>query len=188
LKAEITDLLAAWSGGDRAALDRLLPLVYAELRRVAARRLARERAGHTLVPTALVHEAYLRLVEQHSAQWQGRAHFFGVAAELMRRILVDHARARAAAKRGAGQTLVSLDAAREPRGPGAPDVDVLALNAALDRLAELDPRQARIVELRYFGGLSVDETALILDLSPATVKRAWTMARAWLFRELGGGR
>jgi RNA polymerase sigma factor (TIGR02999 family) len=186
LAAEITELLVAWSGGDRAALEQLLPLVYSELKRVAARRLARERPEHTLQPTALVHEAYLKLVDQRRARWESRTQFFGVAAELMRRILVDHARVRAAAKRGAGRTLVSLSAAGEPCRPEGPHTDLLALDAALDRLAELDPRQSRIVELRYFGGLSVDETAALLELSPATVKRAWTMARAWLFRELGG--
>jgi RNA polymerase sigma factor (TIGR02999 family) len=182
----MAELLAAWSGGDRTALDRLLPLVYGELRRVAARRLARERPGHTLQPTALVHEAYLKLVDQRSARWESRTQFFGVAAELMRRILVDHARARAASKRGAGKTLLSLDAAGEPAGPSGPNADLLTLDAALQRLALLDERQGRIVELRYFGGLSIDETALVLQLSPATVKRGWTMARAWLFRELGG--
>lgn len=186
MAAEITELLVSWSGGDRAALERLLPLVYDELRRVAARRLARERPGHTLQPTALVHETYLKLVDQDRARWEGRLQFFSVAAELMRRILVDHARARATAKRGKGVTLVALAEGQEPGGRDGPRTDVLALDAALDRLAARDPRHARVVELRYFGGLSVEETAALLQLSPATVKRAWTMARAWLYRELGG--
>jgi RNA polymerase sigma factor (TIGR02999 family) len=187
LAAEITDLLAAWSQGDKQALEQLLPLVYDELRRVAARRLAHERPGHTLQPTALAHEAYLKLVGERGANWQGRAQFYGVAAEAMRRILVDHARARATAKRGAAQVMLSVDDVDVPGASGAAPIDLLALDAALERLAAVDPRLARIVELRHFGGLSVAETARVLHSSPATVKRNWALARAWLFRELGGG-
>jgi RNA polymerase sigma factor (TIGR02999 family) len=175
----------AWGAGDRAAGERLLPEVYAELRRCAARAMRRESAEHTLQATALVHEAYLRLVDQRRVQWQNRAHFFGIAAQVMRRILVDHARARHAAKRGGGATQLTLgdgDAAA-PAADGA--LDLLALHDALERLAGLDPEQARLVELRYFGGLSIEETAEALDVSPATVKREWALARAWLRRELG---
>ena len=186
LPDDLTRLLLAWRDGEPGALDRLAPLVYDELRRQARRQLHGERAGHTLQPTALVHEAFLRLVEQRRAQWQNREQFFAVASRAMRRVLVDHARARMAAKRGDGQTLVALDEARAPSA--SPGVDVLALDRALDRLAGLDPRQARVVELRYFGGLTAPETAAALDVSLATVNRDWAMARAWLFRELGGGR
>jgi RNA polymerase sigma factor (TIGR02999 family) len=182
--SDVTLLLQAWSQGDREALDRLMPLVYAELKRMAHRYLARERVGHGLQTTALVHEAYLKLVDQSRAQWQNRAQFFGVAAQLMRRILVDHARARDAAKRGAGHSPVSLDEA--PTVAATPEQDLVGLDAALTRLSELDPRQGRIVELRFFGGLSVDEAAEVLSLSPATIKREWAMAKAWLYRELGG--
>jgi len=183
---DITELLGAWSGGDRAALDRLMPLVYSELRRLADRHLSRERREHTLQATALVNEAYMRLVDQRHARWLNRAQFFAVAARLMRRILVDHARARAAAKRGQGATRLALDEAPElPARPGQ-DAELVALDAALERLATLDERQSQVVELRYFGGLSIEETAEVLKLSPATVKREWAMARAWLFRELGG--
>jgi len=184
--ADLTRLLVAWRDGQPGALDRLVPLVYEELRRQARRRLRGERAGHTLQPTALVHEAFLRLVGQNRAQWQNREQFFAVAGQAMRRVLVDHARARAAAKRGAGQTLVVLD---EIPGPAvSPGVDVLALDQALDRLAAIDPRKAQVVELRYFGGLSAPETAAALDVSLATINRDWAVARAWLFRELGGRR
>ena len=186
MAAEITELLAAWGAGDRSALQRLLPLVYDELHRVAARRLARERRGHTLQPTALVHETYLKLVDQRRARWEGRAQFYGVAAELMRRILVDHARARGTAKRGAGQAPLSVADVDPPAAEAAGALDVLALDGALQRLAAVDARLARVVELRYFGGLSVPETAEVLQSSPATVKRDWALARAWLFRELGG--
>jgi RNA polymerase sigma factor (TIGR02999 family) len=186
LPDDLTRLLLAWRDGEPGALDRLAPLVYDELRRQARRQLRGERAGHTLQPTALVHEAFLRLVGQRRAQWQNREQFFAVASRAMRRVLVDHARARMAAKRGDGQTLVVLDEARVPSAP--PAVDVLALDQALDRLAAIDPRQARVVELRYFGGLSAPETATALEVSLATVNRDWAMARAWLFRELGGGR
>jgi len=181
----VTELLKAWGDGDRGALDRLVPLVYAELKRRAGAQLARERGSHTLQPTALVHEAFLRLVDQRSARWQNRAQFFGVAAQLMRRILVDHARARAAAKRGGDALRISLDDASE--AAVSPETDVLLLNRALERLAVLDPRQAQVVELRYFGGLSVEEVAAVLEVSEITVKRDWAMARAWLYRELTTG-
>lgn len=177
---EVTRLLRAWGEGDEAARDRLIPVVYRELRRRAAGHLRRERPGHTLRPTDLVHETYLRLCDQDSA-WQNREQFFGVASRLMRRILVDHARARAAAKRGKGLrvTLVEGSAVAEPSEP-----DLLDLDAALDELAALDERQAQLVELRYFGGLSIEETARALDLSVATVSREWTAARTWLYRRL----
>jgi RNA polymerase sigma-70 factor (ECF subfamily) len=177
----ITELLVAWSNGDRAALDRLVPVVYDELRRLAAARLSGERGQNTLCRTGLVHEAYAKLVEQTRVKWQNRAHFFAVAARLMRRIIIDHARARRAAKRGAGAAL-SLD--DTPELAVQADADLLELDEALRRLAELDPRQGQIVELRYFGGLSIAETAEALGLSPATIKREWSMAKAWLFKEL----
>jgi RNA polymerase sigma factor (TIGR02999 family) len=186
LPDDLTRLLLAWRDGEPGAIDRLAPLVYDELRRQARLQLRGERAGHTLQPTALVHEAFLRLVGQSRAQWQNREQFFAVASRAMRRVLVDHARARMAAKRGDGQTFVVLDDARAPSAP--PGVDALALDQALDRLAGIDPRQARVVELRYFGGLTAPETAAALDVSLATVNRDWAMARAWLFREIGGGR
>jgi RNA polymerase sigma factor (TIGR02999 family) len=178
----VTQLLLAWSKGDRAALEDLLPVVYGELRRIAGRYLRHERPGHTLQPTALVHEAYVKLVDQRHAQWQNRAQFFGVAAQLMRRILVDHARAHAAAKRGGGVspvTLMDAAGASPPRG-----VDVLALDEALSRLTGLYPEQGRLVELRFFGGLTIEETGEAMGLSPATVKRQWTVARAWLLHSL----
>jgi RNA polymerase sigma factor (TIGR02999 family) len=180
---DVTRLLAEWAAGDEAALDRLMPLVYQELRRIADRALGRERQGHTLQATALVHEAYLRLVRQHSAQFQNRAHFFAIASQVVRRILVDHARRRASVKRGAGAAPVTLDM---DVTDDAPSVDALVLDEALERLASLDPQQARIVEMRFFGGLTVEETADVLRISPRTVKRDWSMARAWLRRELSG--
>jgi RNA polymerase sigma factor (TIGR02999 family) len=179
----VTDLLQAWASGDQAALDELLPLVYDDLRRQARRYMRAQPAGHTLQTTALVHEAYLRLVGQSSVEWKGRAHFFGVASKAMRSILVDHARARNAAKRGGSARAITLDDAGGIAGPQA-SVDVLALDEALGRLAELDARKSRLVELRYFGELGVDEAAAVLGVSPATVKREWTTARAWLRREL----
>ena len=186
--SDVTQLLLAWGGGDRSAGERLLPAVYAELKHQAARAMRGERSGHTLEPTALVHEAYLRLVDQRRAEWRSRAHFFGVAAQVMRRVLVDHARGRHAAKRGGAMERVTLGdadgAAASPDAPGG-GVGVLALHDALDRLAAFDPEQARVVELRYFGGLSIDETAAALGVSAATVKREWAIARAWLRRELG---
>jgi RNA polymerase sigma factor (TIGR02999 family) len=177
---EVTRLLLAWGQGDDAARDRLLPIVYEELRRRAVSHLRHERRGHTLRPTEVVHEAYLRLCQQDAA-WQNREQFFGVASRLMRRILVDHARARAAAKRGGGLRVALVEGVAAS-GPGEPDL--LDLNAALDELAALDERQAHLVELRYFGGLSIEETASVLRLSPATVSRDWTAARTWLYRRL----
>ena len=180
---DVTQLLQDWTGGNEAALERLLPLVYDELRRQARRYLAGERSDHTLQPTALVHEAFVRLVAQRGVRWQNRAHFFGVSAQLMRRILVDHARARAAAKRGGGEEGVAIPT---PESAAQPPVEVVALDAALTQLAGLDPTQARVVELRYFGGLTVEETAEVLHISPATVKREWTMAKAWLYQAMHG--
>jgi RNA polymerase sigma factor (TIGR02999 family) len=182
---DVTQLLVNWSNGDQAALEELTPLVYGELRRLASRYLRRERPDHTLQSTALVHEAYMRLIDQRSVRWQNRAHFFGVAAQLIRRILVDHARSRMAAKRGSAVCKLSLDEAIET--PGARDLDLAALDDALTALATIDPQQSRIVELRFFTGLSIDETAEVLHISPATVKRDWTTAKAWLFREISRG-
>jgi RNA polymerase sigma factor (TIGR02999 family) len=179
----VTALLGEWSSGDRTALDRLLPLVHAELRRVAARQLRRERSDHTLQPTALVNEAYIRLVGQREVAWQNRAHFFGVAAQIMRRILVDHARRHAASKRGDGVRCVSIDQAGDVAA--SDETPVLALNDALDRLETVDPDLARIVELRAFGGLTIDQAAHVLSVSPSTAKRDWRTAKAWLNRELG---
>jgi RNA polymerase sigma factor (TIGR02999 family) len=181
--ANVTQLLIDWNNGRNGALQDLLPLVYAELRRIAAQRLRRERPDHTLQPTALVHEAYLRLIDQRRVHWQNRAHFYGVAAQVMRRILVDQARARNAEKRGAGWDRVTLIGDKTPNG-GSRDIDVLALDGALERLAALDAQQERIVELRYFGGLTLDETAEVIGISTATVKREWAIARAWLRAEL----
>lgn len=178
----VTALLGQWRSGDAQALERLLPLVYRELHRVAGRYLRRERSDHTLQSTALVHEAYLRLAGPEAPEWRNRAHFFGVAANLMRQILVEHARARHAAKRGGHAVKVSLEDA--PDLPVAIDLDVLALDDAMQRLALMDPQQAEIVELRFFGGLSVEESAEVLGISPATIKRDWSSARAWLYREM----
>lgn len=175
----VTQLLKDWNEGDEAALDKLMPLVYAELRRLARNYLRRERADHTLQPTALVNEAYLRLVDQKNARWQNRAQFFGVAAQLMRRILVDHARLHQAEKRGgAGQHRLSLG--NVDRVMDTPEVDLLALHESLNELAKLDPQQSQIVELKFFGGLSIEETAEVLGIGHATVERDWKMARAWL--------
>lgn len=179
----ITQLLVDWSNGDQSALDKLMPVVYDELRRLASNYLRRERAGHTLQPTALVNEAYLKLVDQRKAHWQNRAQFFGVAAQLMRRILVDHARVRQAQKRG-GSDQQQLSLSHIDQIAEKPDVDLLALHEAMNELAELDPQQSRIVELRFFGGLTIEETAEVLGISHATVERDWTLARAWLRREL----
>ena len=181
-KPDVTQLLQRVSAGGTEALDDLLRVVYSELRRQAARYLRRERSNHTLQPTALVNEAFMKLVDQRNVRWQNRAHFFGVAAQAMRRIVIDHARARQRLKRGGVQHAVTLDEAMiagESRS-----IDVLALDEALIRLARLDERQARIVELRYFAGVSVEETAEVTSLSPATIKREWAMARAWLHTEL----
>jgi RNA polymerase sigma factor (TIGR02999 family) len=180
---EVTELLHAWGAGDARASEALVPLVYDELRRQARRALRREGAGHTLQATALVHEAWLRLDGQHDARWESRTQFLAVAAQMMRRVLVDHARTRRALKRGGGGTQVTLgDAARMPAAHD--EVDVLALDDALARLATLDPRKARLVELRYFAGLSIPEAAAALGVSQATVGREWTVARMWLRREL----
>jgi RNA polymerase sigma factor (TIGR02999 family) len=182
---QVTGLLAQWRAGHRAALESLIPLVYSELHRIAHRSLRGERRGHTLQSTALVNEAYLRLVSQGPGQIDNRAHFLGVAAHLMRQILVDYARARRAAKRDGGHR-VELDEALHQLQVA--DVDVVALDEALNGLAQLDQELARIVEMRFFGGLSVEDTATVLEISPATVKREWATARAWLNRELTGDR
>ena len=179
----ITQLLVEWSRGDQKALDKLMPMVYSELRRLASNYLRRERAGHTLQPTALVNEAYLKLIDQKHARWQNRAQFFGVSAQLMRRILVDHARAHQAAKRG-GSDQQRLSITTAEGLVQQPEVDLLALHEALEELATLDPQQERIVELRFFGGLSIDETAEVVGIGHATVERDWKMARAWLRRKL----
>ncbi len=180
---DVTHLLLAWSEGKEGARDELVRLVYRELRERASRALASERRDHTLQPTALVHETYQKLVDQRRVQWQNRAHFFGIAAQLMRRILVDHARRHGAQRRGGGAARISLDEV-SPEAPGGAEVEVVAVNEALGHLAELDPDQARIVELRFFGGLTVEETAEVVGVSRATVLRDWAMARAWLRREL----
>jgi RNA polymerase sigma factor (TIGR02999 family) len=179
---EVTQLLVAWSHGDQAALDRLIPLVAAELHRLAHRYVRREPAGQTLETTALVNEAYLRLIDASQIEWHDRAHFFAVSATLMRRILVDHARARAYRKRGGGVVRVALDEERVVAAQ--PAANVVALDEALETLAAFDPQGARIVELRFFGGLSVDETAEVLGVSPRTVDRDWAAARLWLRRRL----
>jgi RNA polymerase sigma factor (TIGR02999 family) len=179
---DVTGLLIDWSNGDQHALEELMPLVYGELRRLAAAHLRRERSSSTLQSTVLVHEAYLRLVNQNNIQWRSRAHFYGIAARVIRRILVDHARAQHAGKRGAGAMRLELDdamAVSEQR-----ELDLLGLDDALRRLSELDERQGQIVEMRFFAGLSVEETAEVMRLSTATVKREWSSARAWLYREM----
>ncbi len=182
---ELTRLLDAVSEGNRSAVDQLLPVVYHELRGLAQRRLAAERADHTLQATALVHEAYMKLIDQREVRWQNRAHFFGVAALAMRRILVNHAKAKGRIKRGGGGAKVELtDGAAVTAGP---DLDIVALDEALKGLALVDERAARVVELRFFGGMSVEETAEVLGIAPATVKRDWTLARAWLLREIQKG-
>ncbi len=179
---DVTDLLLAWSGGDRDALDKLLPMVLRDLRRQASAYLHRERVGHTLQPTALVNEVYMRLVDQNRAQWKSRAHFFAVAAQLMRRILVDHARAHRADKRGGWAHMVTLDEALDAAPEEA--LDLIALDDALEVLAKLDARQSRVVELRYFAGLTIEETATVLGVTHATISRDWRNARLWLLREL----
>ncbi|HXG92657.1 MAG TPA: sigma-70 family RNA polymerase sigma factor [Blastocatellia bacterium] len=183
---EITGLLIAWSNGDRSALDRLAPLVHAELYRLARRYMSQESPDHTLQATALVNEAYLRLIDWKNVRWQNRAHFFGVSAGLMRRILVDYARSRKYQKRGGGAVQVSLDEAAIISKERA--ADFVALDDALKSLAEIDERKSRIVELRFFGGLSVEETAEVLKISPRTVLREWSLAQAWLYRELKHGK
>jgi RNA polymerase sigma factor (TIGR02999 family) len=180
--AHITQLLIAWSDGRREVMEDLLSLVYGELRRLASGYIRKEPAEHRLEPTELVHEAYMRLIDQRKVHWRNRAHFYAISAQIMRRILVDHARTRAAGKRGAGWEHVPLVEDQLPSGAG--DVDLVALDLALERLADIDPQQARIVELRYFGGLTIDEVAEVIRMSPATVVREWTVAKAWLRAEL----
>ncbi|HRC85379.1 MAG TPA: sigma-70 family RNA polymerase sigma factor [Thermoanaerobaculia bacterium] len=180
----VTDLLLNWNSDNKAALDRLMPLVAEELRRRAQRYLDQERPGHTLQPTALVNELYMRLLDRRQADWKSRAHFFAFAARVMRRILVDHARARGTAKRGGDALAVTLSAADEMASERT--VDMIALDEALEKLARLDEEQARIVELRFFGGLSVEETAAVIGCAEATIARRWASARAWLFGQLGG--
>jgi RNA polymerase sigma factor (TIGR02999 family) len=182
---EVTQLLAARGDGDKQELAALMPMVYDELRRLAHHHLGRERAGHTLQTTALVHEAYLRLVGQKEARWQNRAQFIAVASQMMRRVLVDYARARGFAKRGGGERRVSLDEAMVVSDERA--ADVVALDEALNALAQFDERKSRMVELRFFGGLSIEETAEVLGVSPGTVMRDWTLAKAWLQREISTG-
>jgi RNA polymerase sigma-70 factor, ECF subfamily len=182
LPNEITERLIAWGAGDRAALDQLLPIVYQELRRMAGNYLRRENSGHTLQPTALVHEAWLRLIDQTRVDWRNRAQFFGVAARMMRRILVDHAKAKHREKRGGDAVKLSLDDLINSSQERA--ADILALNDALDELTRIDARKSRVVELRFFGGFSVEETAQILEVSPETVMRDWKMAKAWLYQQI----
>lgn len=179
---DVTGLLARWNRGDREAFEQLMPLVYAELRHLADHYMANERRDHTLQPTALVHEAYLRLTHVRNGRFANRVHFYGAAAQAMRRILVDHARQRRAVRRGSDPTLLNLDGVQA----GGIDLrfDLLAVNDALDRLATVAPRPAKVVELRYFGGMSIEEVAAFLEIAPATVKRHWAMARAWLYRAL----
>ena len=181
---EITQLLEDWSNGNQAALDKLYPLVHDELRRMARRYMNRERKDHTLQTTALINEAYLRLVEQRHVHWQNRAHFFAISAQIMRRILIDHARRYNYAKRGAGAQKISLDETAVAARDRA--TELLSLDEALHRLAEIDPRRSRVVELRFFGGLDNDEIAVVLKISPNTVTRDWNLARAWLYQELSG--
>ncbi len=180
---EVTQLLADWRGGSHQALEELMPLVYQELHRLADHYLRRERVGHTLQATALINEAYLRIINQEAVNWQNRAHFFGVAAQMMRRILVDHARSHLYAKRGGGAQKLTineaLDVPQQER-----DLDLVALDDALQRLEQIDPQQSKIIELRFFGGLTIEETAEVLGISPATIKREWNWAKAWLYREL----
>jgi RNA polymerase sigma factor (TIGR02999 family) len=182
--ASVSDLLAAWAARDPSALDRLVPIVYDELRRLAHRYMRGERPGHTLQTTALVNEVYLRLAGIRGLQWRDRAHFFAMAGTLMRRVLVDYARRQGRTKRGGGIAVTSLDGHAVT---SAPSVDIVALDEALQRLAAVDPQQSRIVELRFFGGLTIEETAAALEISPATAKRDWTTARAWLHHELTTG-
>ena len=183
-KHEISQLLDAWSSGNQSALDELYPLVYDELHRLASRYMSRERKGHTLQTTALINEAYVRLVDQRNIHWANRSHFFAISAQIMRRILIDHARRHAYAKRGGGQHTVTLDETATLQVERA--AEMIRLDDALQSLAEIDPRRSRVVELRYFGGLSNEEIAETLKISPNTVTRDWNMARAWLYQELAG--
>jgi RNA polymerase sigma factor (TIGR02999 family) len=181
-KEDVTGLLVDWSNGDRVALERLMPLIYDELRRMAARYLKSERPNHTIQTTALVHEAYLRLIDQRNVRWQNRAHFFGVAAQMMRRILVNYARDQHAEKRGGKMHKLSLDEAMTLAE--SKNMELIALDDALNRLAETDPRKCQLVELRFFSGLTIEEASSVLGVSLATAKRDWLMARAWLYREI----
>lgn len=181
-QTNITLILERWTNGEESALDELIPLIYQDLRRLAGNYLQRERQDHTLQPTALINEVFVRLIDQQNIKWQNRAHFFGISAKLMRRVLVDHARAHRAAKRGGDQFSVSLSQANQVASD--PGVDLLNLHAALERLETLDPQQSQIVELRFFGGLTIEETAEVMSRSHATIEREWKMARAWLRREL----
>ena len=181
---EITRLLLEWSNGDDAALDQLIPMVYPELRRIARRYMGRENSQHTLQTSALINEAYLRLIDQQAVEWQDRAHFFAVAAQVMRHILIDHARRHRYAKRGGGAQHIALDDTAIIIQERA--AEFIALDSALNGLNEIDPRKSRIVELRFFGGLTVEETAEVMKLSPITIKREWRAARAWLLREISG--
>ena len=185
-RPQITLWLHEWSSGKEDALEALMPVVYAELHRQAANYLRRERVGHTLQATALINEVYLKLIDQREVNWKNRAHFFGIAAQAMRRILVEHARSRHRDKRGGNAENLPLEAAEFATSPSGRNVDLVALDEALTRLAELDERQSRIVELRFFSGMSVEETAEALGVSPATVKNEWRTAKAWLFQELNG--
>ena len=182
----VTQLLVAWSGGDQAALDQLVPLVYEDLRRIARNRMGREQPGHTLQTTALINEAYLRLVDQKHTRWQNRAHFFAIASKMMRRILVDHARRGQYQKRGGGAVQVTLAEAEGLADEGTPDL--VALDEALKSLAEMDPRRSQVVELRFFGGLSIEEAAEVLKVSPTTIERDWTIAKAWLRKTVMTGK
>lgn len=182
---EVNQLLREWGDGDHQAQEKLLPLIYNELRRLAHNFLYRERSGHTLQTTALVHEAYLKLIDQKDARWQNRAHFFAISAQAMRRILIDSARRHTADKRGGKAEKISLEEVAIVGG--GPDSNLLALDEALDRLARVDAQQSRIIELRYFGGLTIEETGHVMNLSPATVKREWAMARAWLYEAIAAG-
>ncbi len=179
---EVTKALLDWSQGDKDALARLMPLIYDELHRLASRYMRRENPGHTLQATALINEAYIRLVDQTRVRWQNRAHFLAIAAQTMRRILIDHARSHQYAKRGSGASKISLDEA--PALSAQQASDLVELNEALTRLAAIDPRKSRVVELRFFGGLTTEEAAEVLQTSPATVLRDWSMAKAWLYREM----
>jgi RNA polymerase sigma factor (TIGR02999 family) len=179
---EVTQLLVDWGNGNQAALDQLIPLVYTELRQLARRYMSRERPGHTMQTTALIHEAYLRLVDQNQVRWENRAHFLGIAARLMRQILIEHARRHTRAKRGGGAGTIALDEAAIVSQTRA--AELLALDDALERLAAIDPRKSRVVELRFFGGLSVEEAAIVLNVAPNTVLRDWRLAKAWLHREI----
>ena len=184
---EITQLLAEWGHGDRSALEKLLPLVHAELRQIARRQMSQERPGHTLQATALINEAYLKLLGQQEFEWHNRAHFFAVCAQIMRHILIDHARAHAREKRGGGAIKVSLNDADAAVMAGDKAEDLIELEAALSFLERVDPQKGRIVELRYFGGLSIEETAEVLDVSPRTVRREWQRSKAWLYRLITEG-